>query len=42
MNKRIKKKKQKLEALKMLQTYANNRKVVKEKLFLKEGEYNNG
>ena len=42
MNKRIKKKKQKLEAIKMLQTYANNRKVVKEKLFLKEGESDNG
>lgn len=42
MNKRIKKKKQKLEAIKMLHMYANNHKVVKEKLFLKEGGYNNG
>ena len=42
MNKRIKKKKQKLEAIKMLRMYANNRKVVKEKLFLKEGESDNG
>lgn len=40
MNARIKKKKQKLEAIKMLQTFANDRKAVKEKLILKEGEGN--